>query len=129
MTKASSRRPVILVADAHDRLRDELLRRLKESMPGWDVLPAADGEAILLLDQEYQADAVLMDIVLPGIGGLEVIERLKKRRPAVKIVVFSLHAGLHFQERALEVGASAFIGKEKPFSEILDALKSVLSLG
>ncbi len=126
---SSGERPVILVADAHERLRTELVRRLKESMAGWDIHPAADGESLLLLDQEYDPVAVLMDIVLPGVGGLDVIERMKRRRAGVKIVVFSLHDGMHFRGRACEAGASAFVGKEKPFSEILNALKSALSSG
>jgi DNA-binding NarL/FixJ family response regulator len=128
MTKARVRRPVILVADGHKRLRDELVRRLQESMTGWTVLPASDGESLLLLGRRHAVEAVVMDVVLPGSGGLDVIERLKQQQPNVKIVVFSLRDGGHFQERVAKAGASAFISKGRPFSEILDALKSVLSV-
>ena len=97
-------------------------------MTGWTVLPAADGESLLLLGRRPAVEAVVMDVVLPGSGGLDVIERLKQQQPKVKIVVFSLRDGGHFQERVAKAGASAFISKGRPFSEILDALKSVLSV-
>ena len=122
------RRPVILVADAHRKLRDELVLQLQASMAGWEVQAASDGETLLLLEQRLVPEVVLMDVILPGDEGLKTIERLKQQHPGVKVVVFSLRDSSHFQEQAFKAGASAFISKGRPFSEILVALKAVLSL-
>jgi DNA-binding NarL/FixJ family response regulator len=121
MTQAKVKRPVMLVADAHEKLRDELVRRLQDSLAGWDVLPAADGDSLLLLGQRLAAGVVIMDVILPG-GGLKIIEHLKQQQPGVKVVVFSLCDGSHFQEQAIKAGASAFISKGRPFPEILVAV-------
>lgn len=127
MTDAQVRRPVILVADAHQTLRNELVLQLQAAMPGWEVQPVADGESLLLLEQRLVA-AVVMDVILPGAEGLKTIERLKQQNPGVKVVVFSLRDGGHFQAQALKAGASAFISKGRPFSEILAALKTALDV-
>ena len=68
-----------------------------------------------------------MDIILPGIGGLDVIERLKARRPDVEIVVFTRYDDIKSRERAASVGVSLFFGKDSPLPDIVNALRQALA--
>ena len=67
-----------------------------------------------------------MEIILPKIGGIEVIRRILKDRPGTKIIVLSLHEELPFRKSASEAGAVAYLGKTAPFEDILAAVRAAL---
>ena len=118
--------PLILIVERHEGLRSELRRRLSQSCPEWRIEEAADGEAAVSLTVQLNPDVVLMEVILPKIGGIEAIRQITKDRPKTKVVVFSLHDEAPFQKRAYEAGAFAYLGKGKPFPDILAAIRSAL---
>ena len=74
-------------------------------------------------------DAVILDISLPGSNGLDVLKDLAGRRPALPVLILSMHKEDHFAVRALRLGASGYVVKDRPMSELIDALRKVASGG
>jgi len=90
------------------------------------VIAEADcGEQALSLYQESQPDIVVLDLSMPGIGGLETIKRLLLRDEAIKILVFSMHDESVYVSRALNAGAKGYITKNSAPEILLAAIKSI----
>lgn len=85
-------------------------------------IETGDGEECLRLISTYQPDVAVLDLVMPGKTGFEVLEALDGRFPETQIIVMSMHADASYAERAEALGASAFIAKEDALSEIENAL-------
>jgi CheY-like chemotaxis protein len=108
---SDARRRVVLVVDDEPSLR-ALLRGVLR-IAGYDVREAASGEeALEILDRETP-DAVLLDILLPGIDGWEVLDRLKPRLATLPVLVLSASTGPMAYARAEAAGCRGFV--EKPF--------------
>lgn len=118
----------VLVVDDHAIVRDGLRRLLKER-PYTEVLEAASGEEALVMRGRQKLDLILLDLNLPGIGGLELVRRLGRARPAVPIVVFSQFATAVYAHKALEAGARGFVSKNAMPDELLEAVETVLGGG
>jgi len=114
----------ILVVDDHPIVRSGL-RRLLAGEPGFDVREAASGREALVAFRDYQPDLVVLDLSMPGMGGLEVIGRLKIESAAVRVLVLSMHQEPIYATRALRAGAAGFISKNAPADRLLDAVKRV----
>lgn len=112
----------ILVVDDHPIVRSGL-RRLLTGEPGYEVREAAGGREALAAFREWRPGLVVLDLSMPGIGGLEVIPRLRLEDPAVRILVLSMHTEAIYATRALQAGAAGFIGKNAPPDRLLDAIK------
>jgi DNA-binding NarL/FixJ family response regulator len=113
----------VLLADDNDRFRG-ILRRLHERDPDIVVVAeAGDGAEALDLAEEVAPDVVLMDVSMPGLDGLEATYELKARLPDVTVLMLSV--GDKEQEIAagLAGGASEYLVKGGPASEIVDAIK------
>jgi two-component system invasion response regulator UvrY len=116
----------ILLMESHGRLRSELVRRLKSRWPGARVLEADDGETGVALHARHRPAVVVTDVVLPAIGGLDVIAEMKRVQPDVKVIIFSLHSDSQFREWAQQRGALAYVGKQQPLEDILGAIEAAL---
>ena len=114
----------LLVVDDHPIVRAGL-RRLLAGEPGYQVKEAASGREALAAFREDQPDVVILDLSMPGIGGLEVITRLKIENPAVRILVLSMHQEAMYATRALQAGAAGFMSKNAPADRLLEAVKRV----
>lgn len=114
----------ILVVDDHPVVRAGL-GRLLAGEPEYRVEEAASGREALALFREYQPDLVILDLSMPGIGGLEVIARLRIENPAVRVLVLSMHREAMYARRALQAGAAGFISKNAPADRLLDAVRLV----
>jgi DNA-binding NarL/FixJ family response regulator len=112
----------ILVVDDHPIVRSGL-RRLLGGERGYEVREAASGREALAAFREWRPGLVVLDLSMPGIGGLEVISRLRLEDPAVRILVLSMHVEAIYATRALQAGAAGFIGKNAPPDRLLDAIK------
>lgn len=119
-------KPLILVIEGHARLRSELVRRLKESRPESSVVEAEDGETGVGLHGRRNPDVVVTDVILPKLGGLDVITEIKRVQPHVKVIVFSLHDDSQFRERARAAGVFAYVLKEQPLEDIIGAVNAAL---
>ena len=118
--------PLILVVDDEPHLYNALSRILKK--PGYEVITTLNGESALQLVQEKRPDVILLDIMMPGIDGMEVCRRVRKLSPATKIIYFSAKAELihTLKLRASRDGADAFIIKPASGKQILSKVSGVL---
>lgn len=113
-----------LVVDDHPIVRSGL-RRLLSAEPGYEVREAASGREAFAAFRDERPDLVVLDLSMPGIGGLEVIGRLKLENPAVRILVLSMHQEAIYATRALQAGAAGFISKSAPAERLLEAVRRV----
>jgi two-component system nitrogen regulation response regulator NtrX len=106
-------KPRILVIDDEAGIRDSMRRTLEYQ--GYQFVGAATGQEGLALIERDPPDLVFLDIKMPGMDGLEVLERIKASHPGVSVVMVSGHGTAQNAFEARDKGASGFI--EKPFSE------------
>ncbi|HUL08154.1 MAG TPA: response regulator transcription factor [Candidatus Acidoferrum sp.] len=114
----------VLIVDDHPIVRAGL-RRLLSAHSEIEVRDATTGKEALALVRDYHPDIVMLDLNLPGIGGLEIISRLKLEEPAAKVLVFTMHDNAVYVTRALQAGATGYVSKNAPPEEILEAIRRV----
>jgi len=118
----------ILIVDDHPIVRAGLRRLLAED-PGIEVREAADGREAIGAFRVNRPALVILDLNLPGLGGLEVIARLKIVDPAARILVLTMHEDEIHVTRALQAGAMGYISKNAPPQQIIEAIRRVADGG
>ena len=118
----------ILLVDDHAIVRSGI-RKLLAGLPEIDLKEVATGEASLLELRGRPFDLVILDLNLPGLGGLELLRRILAAHPGTKVLVFSLHTEAVYAARAMEAGARGYISKNAAPEELLEAIESVLAGG
>lgn len=119
----------VLVADDHGIVR-EGLRRLLESEQDLKVVgEARDGREVLEEVEKHSPEVVVLDITMPRLGGLETLERLRSKHPAVKVILLSVHGDPPFIQSAIALGADGYILKNGRASEIVTAVRDVMKGG
>jgi DNA-binding NarL/FixJ family response regulator len=118
----------ILVVDDHSIVRAGL-KRLLADLPGAEILEAASGEDALEKLEASSFQLLLLDLNLPGLGGLELLRRALKTRPRLPVIVFSQHAEAIYAIRAMEAGARGYVSKNATPEELLTAVQTVLAGG
>ena len=118
----------ILLVDDHAIVRDGLRRLLLASFPH-EIYEAADGEEALATLREQPIGLVILDLNLPGLGGVELLRRIVPIRPRARVLVFSMHAEPLYVSRALESGAAGYISKNIAPDELLTAVQRVAAGG
>ena len=114
----------IVLVDDHEIVRQGL-RALLENKARVEVVgEAADGREALSLVEAVQPDAVIMDVAMPGLNGLETLIQLKKASPAVKVIFLSMHVEEIYVTRALRHGASGYVYKGSAYEDLELALKA-----
>ena len=101
------------------------MRRILESA-GYDVVEAADGMAALELYFIEKPEAILLDLVMQGMYGLDVLARLREMDPKVRVIIVSADIQRSTRTLAEEGGAFALINKPLIASEVIDALRTTL---
>ena len=114
------KRNKILVVDDEHLIRWSLEQNLKKQ--GYDVVTAGNGEDALRIAREEQPDLVLLDIQLPGISGIEVLEKLKELDEDILVIMVTAHGGLDIAVNAMRLGAYDYVSK--PFN--LDELSIII---
>ncbi len=119
----------ILIADDHAIVRQGL-RLLIDSQPDMEVIAeAAEGRAALDLADAVKPDVVVMDISMPRMNGLGATRILKQRQPAVGIVALTRHEDETYLEELLRAGASAYVLKQSPPADLIQAIRAVAAGG
>jgi DNA-binding NarL/FixJ family response regulator len=118
----------ILVVDDHAIVRAGLRRLLVPEIAA-EVLEAGSARDAVKLFKEERPDLVILDLNLPGAGGLEALRRFRAEDPATPVLVFSRHADAIFARRALEAGAAGYVTKNAPPGEIIAAVRTLASGG
>ena len=112
----------ILVVEDHAVVRAGLHQILVAMIAG-EVREAADGEAALAIMAAWRPDLVILDLGLPGQGGLALLPRLQKL--ALRVLVLSMHAEPLYATRALQAGALGYLSKNANPEELLAAVRMV----
>lgn len=117
----------VLVVDDHDLVRAGITRML-EDVPGMQVVgEAASGEEAVRKGRELKPDVVLMDIKMPGIGGLEATRKLMRSNPDLKIIAVTACEDHPFPTRLLQAGAAGYLTKGSALSDMLQAIRQVFA--
>ena len=115
----------IMLVDDHRLVRAGLKRVLQEVADMEVIAEASSGEEALEIARTKVPDIVLMDINMPGIGGLEATRRLMQRLPTLKVIVVSMHLEEPYPSRMLAAGASGYISKDSAADEVVAAIRRV----
>ncbi|MFY9629038.1 MAG: response regulator transcription factor [Methylocystis sp.] len=117
----------ILLVDDHPVVR-EGYRRLLERQPGYIVVAeAGDAAGAYRAYRETKPDLVIMDLSLPGAGGLEAVRHIRQWDRRARILVFTMHSSAAFALKAFETGASGYVTKGSDAAELLRAVAAVAS--
>jgi two-component system invasion response regulator UvrY len=115
----------ILIADDHAIVRQGLKQIVSES-PGMVVAgEAANGEEAVALARKLSYDIAIVDIAMPGRGGLDILKDLKSARPSAKIIILSMYPEEQYAIRSLRDGASAYLTKANATEELVHAIQAV----
>lgn len=115
----------LLIVDDHELVRVGL-RQILADYPVIDIVgEAGDGETALRLSRQVWPDVVLLDICMPGLSGLETTARMKQARPSLGILILSVHDSAPYPERLMEAGASGYLTKGCPVTELVQAIRTV----
>ena len=118
----------VLLVDDHAIVRSGL-RRLLGVLPAVQIIEAANGREALALARTDRPSLIMLDLNMPGLGGLELLRRLMTEHPSVHVLVLSMHAEALYAARALRAGASGYLSKNASPEELLEAVRRVAEGG
>ena len=124
MSETRSAVSVVLVDD-HAVVREGYRRLLERTGDISVIAEASTGEEAYRVVSEMQPDVTVMDINLPGIGGIEVVRRIVSRLPEARILLFSMHEDTVFSSRALQAGARGYVTKSAAPEVLVEAVRLV----
>ena len=116
----------IVLADDHKIVRQGFKSILDAVHAATVVAETGDGLEAVQLVEDLTPDLLIVDLSLPGLNGLEVTSRVKKRVPTTRIIVLSMHADEGYVVSALRNGASGYVLKEAGSEELLEAVRMVM---
>lgn len=117
----------VVLTDDHAVVRSGIARLLERSDDIKIVGEAESGEQGYQLYSELLPDVMVMDMSMPGIGGLEALRRIITRHPKAKVIMFSMHENVAFAVQAMTAGAVGYVAKSGEAMELVTAVKQVMS--
>ncbi len=115
----------IVLADDHPIILQGL-RRLLEGDARYNVIAECEnGQKLVDTIRQREADLVICDLSMPKLNGLDAIREIKKLRPAIKILILSMHKDPQIFEKALALGVDGFVLKEDIYDQLLFAVQTV----
>jgi two-component system invasion response regulator UvrY len=121
----SENKTTVLLVDDHELVRAGFRRLLEDGDQFTVVAEAGSGEQAVQDFAKYHPQVVVMDISMPGIGGIGAVERIIARDSTARILILSVHEDSVFTSRALQAGALGFIPKRSAPEEMLKAVQQV----
>jgi DNA-binding NarL/FixJ family response regulator len=119
----------VLIADDHALVRDGL-RHILRSASGFEVADeASDGVTTIAMVRSTVADVLVLDLSMPGRNGVDLIKQIKDEKPALRILVLTMHAEQQYAVRAFKAGASGYLTKESASAELVAAVTKVAAGG
>ncbi|OQB13404.1 MAG: Oxygen regulatory protein NreC [Candidatus Omnitrophica bacterium ADurb.Bin205] len=115
----------IVIVDDHDIIRKGIISVLKPHAEYEVCAEAKNADEALECVERFKPDILLLDISMPGIGGLDIISRVKRVSPRTKIIIISVHKLGSYVLKALRQGVSGYLNKDNVADELLKALSKV----
>jgi DNA-binding NarL/FixJ family response regulator len=119
----------VLIADDHPIVRRGLREILATEPQVTDVVEAAHPQQVLDLAQTSGCDVVVLDLGLPGRGGLEVLKQLRRDHPKLPVLILSMQPEEHYAVRALRAGAAGYLTKDAAPAKLVEAIHKVTTGG
>jgi DNA-binding NarL/FixJ family response regulator len=116
----------VLIADDHEIVRKGLVKVLAEMLQPIKVEEAKNGQEALSKVLKNEFDLVVLDIKMPGKGGLDALKEIKQHRPKLPVLILSMHPEEQFAIRAIRAGASGYLTKECAGDELVLAIRKAL---
>lgn len=114
----------ILIADDHDIVRQGL-KQIVADHPGMIVAgEASNGQEALELIMNQDFEVAIIDIAMPGRGGLEILKDIKAHKPAIKVIMLSMYSEKQYAIRSLRDGAAAYLTKANATEDLIKAIEA-----
>jgi CheY-like chemotaxis protein len=114
----------ILIVDDSSFARSKLRRSLDEA--GYEVVEAAGGAQAVEMVKENVPDLVTLDLLMPGMSGLETLQHIREIAPDLKVIIVTADIQTETQEELLAAGANGFLNKPVVVENLLDTIKNLL---
>lgn len=115
----------VIVVDDHDLVRMGLVRLLGDANGIEVIAEASSGEEAIKLAKKLEPDVILMDVRMPGIGGIEATRKIHRLYPDVKVIAVTACGDDPFPSRLLQAGASGYLTKGASSEEMVQAVRTV----
>lgn len=119
----------VMIVDDHETVRRGLKEIFADAFPKMEAGEATHSREALELILTQDWDIILLDISIPGQGGLVVLEEMKRLRPSIPVLVLSAYSEEEFAIRSLKLGAAGFLNKSQTSDVLVEAAKKVMSGG
>ncbi|MCP4995056.1 MAG: UvrY/SirA/GacA family response regulator transcription factor [Gammaproteobacteria bacterium] len=117
----------VLIIDDHELVRTGF-RHILGDDPDIEVVGEADsGEGAVKMVAELKPDLVLMDVNMPGIGGIEATRKIRRQSPHTQVIAVTVHTDAPFPEQLHDAGAKGYLTKGCPADELFEAIRTVAS--
>jgi len=116
-----------LLIDDHEMIHRGIVAVLGTSMPDYQVICVFTADEGLRVVTQREMDAVIVDLNIPGRGGLDLIREIKRLSPRTPVVVHSMHGEEHFGVAVARAGAQGYVSKAEPTEKIVQALETVIA--
>ena len=117
----------LLIVDDHEIVRSGIKRLVENNLKLNIVADLGSGEEAYHFLQKNTVDLVIMDISMPGKGGIETTNQIKKRFPKIKVLMLSMHDNSMIIDKAMKAGANGYILKNDLSDDLLDAIEKVMN--
>jgi two-component system invasion response regulator UvrY len=115
----------LMLVDDHELVRAGLKRILEDAKGIKVIAEASTGEEAIQMVRQRRPDVIIMDVNMPGIGGLETTRKLMQISPDIKVIIVTVHVDEPYPTRLLEAGAAGYLTKSCAVDEIVAAIRTV----
>jgi DNA-binding NarL/FixJ family response regulator len=117
----------VLLADDHQVVLTGIKAMLSAESDVRVIGEATDGLEVVPMVEQHKPDVLVLDLMMPGLNGLEVARQLEKKAPSTRVVILSMHANEAYVVEALRAGASGYVLKQSSGNEVGQAIRAVMS--
>ncbi len=116
----------VILVDDHDANREEMASLIKDESDFKVVGQASSGEEGVKLASEKKPELIVMDVIMPGISGIEAAKQICSMDSGIKILALSNHSGRTMVRAVFQSGASGYVRKDQAYEELLPAMRAVV---
>ncbi len=115
----------ILIADDHAIVRKGLKQLILDEYPSATIVEVGDVESLIKYVLKEDWNIVISDISMPGRSGLEALEQIKKIKPAIPVLIMSMHSEDQYALRVFKAGAAGYLSKDAVHQELIPAIQAI----